>query len=112
MIARKKSARQMLRSPALAKELSTRIRVAIARVGVSHTKLVESLGDFRLDTLSRITNGHATAIPMDMLVCLAEWAMAENISLEWLMTGSGPMEHTDLLEPHRKDSDHDNDKQG
>ncbi len=87
-----KKQRRRNRDPEARDAFCSRLRMAVAARKVSQRDLAKKFGGFSLPTTSRIFQGEAHTVPIDFMVRLAEWAMAENISLVWLMTGSGPME--------------------
>ena len=63
-----------------------RLKAACDRVGVRQVELAALLG-FRQDTLSRIMRGDAMTVPIDLLAPLTRWAISNNVSLAWLLSG-------------------------
>ena len=93
------------RHPELVEAFGLRLNALIAATGLSQRRLADTLGGFRNNTLSRLTRGELTAVPVDLVVKLAQWADAEGVSVRWLLTGDG-----DQTRPDRDSRDAISDK--
>lgn len=83
--------RLTLRYPKLVKAFALRFRHALVESGCRQGKLAEQIGGFRQETISRLSTGQNTAVPLDMMVRIADWAASQGFSLHWLFTGKGEM---------------------
>jgi SOS-response transcriptional repressor LexA len=81
--------RVRVKKPELAAALAARLGEAISRSGMTLEQLGKSLGGYTPTALSNLTNNKASGIPLDLLVCMAAWAVDNGISLRWLLAGLG-----------------------
>lgn len=93
--------RKRVRDPVLVEAFSSRFRQVIAHAGIQQGDLAGKLGGFRQETISRLSRGAATSLPIDLLVRIAEWADASGISVKWLVLGMGPMKKEELPKDSR-----------
>jgi SOS-response transcriptional repressor LexA/DNA-binding Xre family transcriptional regulator len=88
---KKKVSRVRVRNPGVIAAFAARLRQMIASTGIAQGDLAAKLGGIPPETLSRLQNGVAMTIAVDMLVGLAEWLEAGGYSVRWLILGAGDM---------------------
>jgi len=81
--------RVRVKKPELAAALAARLGEAISRSGLTLEQIGKALGGYTPTALSNLTNNKASGIPLDLLVCVAAWAIDNGISLRWLLAGLG-----------------------
>jgi len=85
----KTASRIRVRQPAAANAFAERFSHLIKTSGLTLTQLAEGLGGYRVDTLLKISSGHARQISIDLLAAIAGWADDHGVSLAWLFAGKG-----------------------
>jgi hypothetical protein len=78
-----------VRYPELISGFAERYQQLLDEARVTQLELAEQLGGFNYQTLSRIGRGHATGVPIDLMIRLLLWVDQHGFSVVWLLNGVG-----------------------